>query len=136
MRNEITNPKTAVDAGETAGLNQRFWFACQRCSNCCRWPGFVRLTEADITRIAYFLGMEEEHFIQDHTRLHADRNGLALLDQPDGSCAMLDGRDCTINAVKPEQCSGFPNTWNFSGWREVCEAIPVPVEDVHRSKAG
>jgi hypothetical protein len=29
--------------------------------------------------------------------------------------------------VKPEQCAGFPNKWNFTGWRQVCEAIPVPV---------
>lgn len=35
---------------------------------------------------------------------------------------------CRIHPVKPEQCSGFPNTWNFPGWRQVCEAIPVPVE--------
>jgi hypothetical protein len=30
--------------------------------------------------------------------------------------------------VKPEQCSGFPNKWNFPGWRQVCEAIPVPIK--------
>ena len=39
---------------------------------------------------------------------------------------MLDGNRCTIQAVKPIQCRGFPNQWNFPGWRKVCEAIPVP----------
>ena len=28
--------------------------------------------------------------------------------------------------VKPLQCGGFPNEWNFPGWREVCEAIEIP----------
>jgi hypothetical protein len=22
-------------------------YACQRCTNCCRWPGFVKLTDSD-----------------------------------------------------------------------------------------
>ena len=37
----------------------------------------------------------------------------------------LEGRDCAIQPVKPRQCAGFPNTWNFPGWREACEAVPV-----------
>ena len=39
----------------------------------------------------------------------------------------LDGIDCTIQAVKPRQCRGFPNEWNFAGWRKHCEAVPVAV---------
>ena len=38
-----------------------------------------------------------------------------------------DGKHCRIQAVKPRQCAGFPNTWNFPGWRDECEAIPVPL---------
>jgi Fe-S-cluster containining protein len=110
---------------ELADGVESVWFACQRCTNCCRWPGQVRLTEADITRIAAFLGMSEWDFIQNHTRLQPSRRGLALLEQEDGACEFLEGRDCRIQPVKPEQCRGFPNEWNFPGWREVCEAIPV-----------
>jgi len=100
-------------------------YLCQRCTNCCRWPGFVKLTDADIPAIASFLGMEERQFIQEFTRLRPSRDGLALTDQPDGACIFLDGRDCRIQPVKPAQCGGFPNTWNFPGWREVCEAVEV-----------
>jgi hypothetical protein len=32
-------------------------YACQRCTNCCRWPGFVKLTEFDIAAISEFLGL-------------------------------------------------------------------------------
>jgi len=101
-------------------------YACQRCTNCCRWPGFVKLTEGDISDIAAFLGMEEHDFIQQYTRLRPRRDGLALIDQPDEACIFLDGRDCRIQPVKPVQCRGFPNAWNFPGWRDVCEAIEIP----------
>lgn len=100
-------------------------YACQRCTNCCRWPGFVKLTESDISAISEFLGHSENDFIQSFTRLRPRRDGLALIDQPDGACIFLQGRDCRIQQVKPIQCRGFPNTWNFPGWREVCEAIEI-----------
>ena len=106
-------------------------YICQRCTNCCRWPGFVKVMDADIAEIAAFLGLEEAAFIEKFTRLRPLRDGLALTDQPDGACIFLDGRDCRIQPVKPAQCSGFPNTWKFPGWREVCEAIeedaPAPL---------
>ena len=57
-----------------------FW-ECDRCTACCRWPGQVRLTDADVTRIAAYLQLTEAEFIQGHTRINAQRNGLALLDQ-------------------------------------------------------
>ena len=100
-------------------------YACQRCTNCCRWPGFVKLTDSDISAISNFLGLSEIDFIEKFTRLRPRRDGLALTDQPDGACIFLQGRDCRIQPVKPIQCSGFPNEWNFPGWREVCEAIEV-----------
>ena len=73
------------------------------------------------------LGLSEHDFIQRYTRLRPRRDGLALIDKPNGECIFLEGRDCAVQAVKPGQCRGFPNTWNFPGWREVCEAVPVPV---------
>jgi uncharacterized protein len=106
-------------------------YQCQRCTNCCRWPGFVRIEEAEIAPIARFLGVGEHDFIQHYLRLRPERDGLALIDKgpsADGTynheCIFLEGRDCRIQPVKPRQCAGFPNTWNFPGWREVCEALP------------
>lgn len=101
------------------------YYACQRCTNCCRWPGFVRITEDEIRSIAAFLKIEEREFIQHHTRLLPHRDGLALLDREDGSCVFLEGNNCSLQAVKPQQCRDFPNGWNFPGWRDVCEAIEI-----------
>lgn len=102
-------------------------YACQRCGNCCRWPGTVRLGAGEAARIAAFLGLDEAEFVARHTALMADRRALTLQSRPDGSCIFLEGKNhCAIQPVKPFQCAGFPNAWNFPGWRDVCEAVPVP----------
>jgi Fe-S-cluster containining protein len=101
-------------------------YQCQRCTACCRWPGLVKLGDAEITALAQFLGLSEHEFIQRYTRLRPQRDGLALIDKGDShECIFLEGRDCAVQPVKPVQCAGFPNTWNFPGWRESCEAVPV-----------
>jgi len=100
-------------------------YLCERCTNCCRWPGDVKVSDKEITAIASFLKMPEELFIEQYTRLRANRRGLSLIDQPDGACIFLDGQDCKIQSVKPLQCRGFPNAWNFPGWRDICMATEV-----------
>ena len=101
-------------------------YQCVRCGNCCRWPGDVNVTAEEVKTIASYLGMSEEAFIADCTRLNANRTGLSIIDKANGECLFLEGVNvCRIQAVKPIQCSGFPNLWNFPGWREKCEAIEV-----------
>ena len=100
-------------------------YTCDRCTACCRWPGQVKVSAEEIGRIAAFLGVDEDEFIQHHTRLRTQRDGLALLDKPNGECSFLEGCNCAINEVKPQQCRDFPNKWNFPGWRQVCEAKPL-----------
>lgn len=101
-------------------------YLCQRCGNCCRWPGFVRVDENEIGAISDHLGMTDDDFIARHTELRPSRSGLMLTSNPDGSCIFLEGvNTCTIQPVKPRQCSDFPNKWRFDGWREKCEAIEV-----------
>lgn len=105
------------------------YYACQRCANCCKWPGDVIVTETEAEAIAGFLDLGLDDFIQSHTRLCANRTALSLQEKENGECQFLDGNVCTIQPVKPFQCSGFPNRWNFPGWRDVCEAVPVPRPD-------
>jgi len=102
---------------------------CQRCTACCRWPGQVRLSGAEITRLAAFKHLTEDEFIQQFTRLRWDRGGLALQEKPDGSCIFLEGGDCAVQPVKPQQCREFPNLWNFPGFEKICHAIPREVSE-------
>ncbi len=106
----------------------RTFYACQRCTACCRRPGFVRLTEADIDRAAILLGIAPRAFIEDFTELRPDRCGLVLRNRADDACVFLEEDRCRIHDGKPDQCVGFPNTWNFPGWREMCRAIPTTVD--------
>lgn len=100
---------------------------CQRCTACCRWPGQVRLEAAEIARLAAYLQLPETDLSQQFNRLTSDRRGLALRDQPNGECVFLDGEDCRVQPVKPQQCRDFPNLWNFPGFEQPCRAIPSEV---------
>ena len=101
-------------------------YLCQRCGNCCRWPGDVIVTPEEVTAIAAHVGMDEAAFIQQRTRLSANRQHLSIIEKEDGSCFYRAGlNQCLIQPVKPDQCKGFPNKWRFDGWREKCEAIEV-----------
>ena len=77
--------------------------------------------------MAQFLAMTVEEFTERYTRLRPDRLGLLLEEKPNQECIFLDGMDCRVQTVKPQQCRDFPNQWNFSGWREQCKAIPREV---------
>lgn len=96
---------------------------CQRCTACCCWPGQVRLNDAEVTRLAGFLGLSEFDFIQRHTRLTQSRHGLALKEKPGGECIFLQGDDCIVQPVKPQQCRDFPNLWHFPGAELACRAV-------------
>ncbi len=111
-----------------------FW-ECDRCTACCRWPGQVRVTGAEVTRMAVHLGLTEDDFIQRFTQLNHDRTGLALIEHSSGACIFLDGADCRVQPVKPQQCRDFPNLWNFPGFEKVCRAKPhnMSLEDWRRS---
>jgi uncharacterized protein len=84
----------------------------------------VKLSNEEITRMAAFLGLSEFDFIQQYTRLRTDNRGLALQDKGNGECVFLDGRDCRVQPVKPQQCRDFPNGWNFPGFEKICRAVP------------
>ena len=113
-------------------LDPDTWYECQRCTTCCRWPGDVKIEKHEIPRIAGYLGLSEEAFIEGLTRLDSNRRGLSLIEKPNHECIMLDGDACRIHEVKPEQCAGFPNYWNFPGWRKECRAKAVPVDEARR----
>jgi uncharacterized protein len=82
-------------------------FECQPgCTACCRQEGFVYLTEADLTRIAAFLGLTAENF--ERSYVYRTRNKLRLLVPSHSPCHFLTADGCSIHAVKPVQCSVFP----------------------------
>lgn len=110
------------------------FYECQRCTACCRWPGLVKITDGEIARMAAHLGLGEYEFIQQFTRVRSDRVGLSLTEKADGSCVFLDGRDCRVQPVKPQQCRDFPHHWRFDGFEKQCRAIPREVTEAEYAR--
>ena len=100
-------------------------FKCQGCGACCRIKdGIVRVGEAEIKRIAEFLGLSEQEFIDRETEIAPDRKGLILKSRADESCAYLtDDNRCRIHPVKPDKCRTFPFEWTNPDSAKVCPAL-------------
>ena len=82
-------------------------FECQRgCTNCCQQQGFVYLTEADLVRIAKFVGMTVAEFERAH--VYRTKHLLRLRVPRHSQCHFLREGGCSIHAVKPAQCRIFP----------------------------
>ena len=97
-------------------------FQCNRCGTCCKWPGYVRLKDEEVAKIADFLKLEIETFTNEYTILTSDRRGLSLIEKDDHSCILFDEKiGCKINPVKPIQCKNFPLKWNFPDWEKMCK---------------
>ena len=100
-------------------------FKCRGCGACCRIKnGIVRVGDAEIMRIAAFLGMSEQAFIDRETEIAPDRRGLVLKSRPDESCVYLtDDNRCRIHPVKPDKCRTFPLEWTNPDSAEICPAL-------------
>lgn len=100
-------------------------FHCRTCGACCRIKdGIVRVSNAEIARIAAHLRMDEATFIENETELAPDRRGLILKSRPDGACVYLSEDNlCLINPVKPDKCRTFPFEWTNADSHSVCPAL-------------
>jgi Fe-S-cluster containining protein len=82
-------------------------FECQPgCTNCCEQKGFVYLTEADLTRIATFLGLSPSAF--ERRYVYRTSRQIRLRVPRNVQCHFLRDNGCSIHSVKPEQCRIFP----------------------------
>jgi Fe-S-cluster containining protein len=82
-------------------------FRCTACGACCTGePGHVWVTAADVARMAKAKGMTPDAFARLYVRRVGDR--ASLKERANGDCAMLEGRKCSVYAVKPTACSTFP----------------------------
>lgn len=108
------------------------------CTACCRRPGFVYLSEQDVSRIAAHLGLAQADFESKY--VYRTRRRRRLRKPPRGSCPFLGESGCRIHEAKPTQCRTFPF------WPEmiedpaelfycpgVGEGPLIPVEEIRRA---
>ena len=100
-------------------------FVCRRCGACCRIPGgIVRVSDAEITRLAAFLGLSEARFIAEECEVAPDRRSLMLRNTPEGACVWLTADNlCRLQPVKPDKCRTFPFAWTNPDSIQVCPAL-------------
>ena len=104
-------------------------YQCDRCTNCCNWPGEVIVSDIEITAMAKELDLSSNEFTEKYTKLREQRNGLTLKNKENGSCVLLKDRSCLVHSTKPKQCKDFPNNWRFKGWRQICDATPKKINN-------
>lgn len=87
------------------------YFECKRCSRCCRYePGYVFLSENDITGFAGFFACSREDFIAQYCRTVPRHGGLSLsLKEKDNyDCIFWEDGGCIAYPVRPFQCRSYP----------------------------
>lgn len=107
-------------------------YSCTACGTCCRWGGWACLYPADIPRLAAFLGLSEQAFVDTYTRhiLVEYQEEESILRVPylallakDGACIFLEGPLCKVHAAKPIHCSESPFLAEFLLDREGYELL-------------
>lgn len=103
--------------------------ACSSCrGTCCRWGGYVWITEEEMIDIAQFRGMDLGVFADTYVR--AANGRLSLQDRLiDGEqiCCMFNPYEnkCTIYEHRPSQCRTFPFWKQYRDkYKELLEYCP------------
>lgn len=102
-------------------------FECTNCGACCTGaPGRVRVSEAEIERIAEVTG----ETVTDQMPSWLFRTGeeWRLRERENGDCVFFAGNRCSIHAVKPGQCRRYPfwfgNVRSEAAWAKTCAECP------------
>ncbi|MGI5172055.1 YkgJ family cysteine cluster protein [Treponema sp. OMZ 840] len=95
--------------------SQGLHFSCTRCSHCCRAePGFVYLSQSDLTNLCKWFNLKAAEFIRLYCRFVYNAEGkkvLSLREKPGYDC-ILWNNGCTAYGARPIQCSTYP-FWSF-----------------------
>lgn len=105
-------------------------FTCQRCSGCCRHePGYVFLSEKDITLMYKRLDISRAKFIKKYCRV-VNISGfkrISLIEKDNNDCIFWEN-GCTVYEARPLQCRSYPfwahNLINQETWDNVCKECP------------
>jgi Fe-S-cluster containining protein len=109
-------------------------FSCTRCSSCCRIdPGFVFLSQTDLSVLAAAFKMGYDEFVETYCRwIPQDSNGrkgkkLSLREKKNFDCIFWKA-GCTVYEYRPLQCRSFPfwpsNLSSRKAWERTATDCP------------
>ncbi len=96
-------------------------FECRKCGTCCTGePGVIYVDEEEITRIADFVEVPRDVFVE--RCLYLLKESYSIRETDDGRCIFFEN-GCAIYPVRPLQCSTFPfwfqNMRSLDAWEDV-----------------
>ncbi len=103
---------------------------CRECAECCR-VGEVELSDRDIEKLARFLGLPVNEFVEKFVMEGED--GDRILRRSQAGCVFLQGNDCTVYEARPANCDRFPHLLRGAGsiqsrmWQFVDRATYCPI---------
>jgi Fe-S-cluster containining protein len=104
---------------------------CTVCANCCRVAS-VEVSDRDIDRLARFLKIKRQKFIDEYT-VENEKEGTTDLRRTATGCVFLSGNDCTIYEERPDICRNFPHVVRGEGrittrmWQFIDRACYCPI---------
>lgn len=103
-------------------------FECTACGNCCtNSSGYVELNEVEAVKIADYLSLTEDEFVNQFLEAKED-NRWHLNSLTNGDCVFLTDNRCTIYPVRPLQCRTFPfwseNVKSAYRWKLTTQECP------------
>lgn len=106
-------------------------FSCTQCSHCCRHdPGFVYLSQKDLTKLCRWFKLDSKVFISNFCRFVPYYDGtevLSLKEKANYDCFFWDN-GCTVYEARPVQCRTYP-FWNsiienMNSWNHEAQYCP------------
>mgnify|MGYP001450670356 CR=1 FL=1 len=94
-------------------------FNCTKCGNCCKLDGYVELEKGEPERIAAYLGINIKSLCKFGIGAVEELGKYAIIINDGKGCPFLKNNLCSIQDVKPKQCSDFPY------WPEVYTSLEV-----------
>lgn len=105
---------------------------CRACANCCK-VAETDVTKRDIARLARYLGVTPEQFVEQYTTGSAFDQKEPILRRRDTGCIFLEGNDCSIYEARPDTCRDFPHLIRGAGsfesrmWQMIDRATYCPI---------
>jgi Fe-S-cluster containining protein len=105
---------------------------CRACANCCK-VAETNISKRDIDRLAKFLGMTSNQFVEQYTTMSVQDEDEIILRRNEAGCIFLDGNDCTIYEARPDTCQNFPHLVRGNGsiqsrmWQMIDRATYCPI---------
>ncbi len=106
-------------------------FECQRCLYCCSTePGYVFLSELDISNASNALALDKKEFVKIYCR-YVDFGPywmISLKEKSNYDCIFLTKNGCSIYSGRPVQCRTYP-FWkgiieSEKNWKEESKSCP------------